>query len=204
MPSRPGFETDYLKPEGPPAAPPQSEAMERQSRQALLVALRLRGFTPTKMRQHLAECLNPPVQMTEEQIAQALTRYFENHLQRVAENTEQLRALENHRYDSLWAVWYPQAIGMRLQDDGTVIQDPEGPNQKAAEMCLKISARRAKINGLDAPKVHEHRGSIQHLHQIGVDPKEVERSHQAFLDTFQRPGLPEPQVIDLEPVDAEP
>lgn len=59
--------------------------------------------------------------------------------------TSELVALENERLDSLWLPAYKSAIGGDLY---------------AIDRCLRISERRAKLNGLDAPKNINLGGSI--------------------------------------------
>jgi hypothetical protein len=64
--------------------------------------------------------------------------------QTLKEPAEELRQLEVERLNQLFLVYYPRG----LQGD-----------VKAAELALKISARRAAIQGLDAPLRHQHSGN---------------------------------------------
>jgi hypothetical protein len=59
------------------------------------------------------------------------------------EPAEELRKLEVERLNQLFSVYYTRG----LQGD-----------LKAAELALRISARRAAIEGLDAPQRHQHSG----------------------------------------------
>jgi hypothetical protein len=70
-----------------------------------------------------------------------------NHV--LAEDITTMRAIENARYDHLHSRFWPLAIGID-PDTGDDIDD--GPNVQAAKMVLDISARRARLNGLDAPQ----------------------------------------------------
>lgn len=69
-----------------------------------------------------------------------------NHV--LAEDIATMRAIENARYDALHARYWPLAHG--IDEDGNPLDD--GPNLQAAKMVLDISARRARLNGLDAPQ----------------------------------------------------
>lgn len=64
---------------------------------------------------------------------------------RVEEHTAELQELENQRLDCIWEQQFKKALK----------GDPV-----AANICLKISERRAKLNSLDGTQKVEHSGGI--------------------------------------------
>lgn len=70
-------------------------------------------------------------------VCRAIQRMFKREL---PPDLEEQRALENARLDFVWAKMMP------LLDDADA-----GTRIRAATACMRISARRAALNGLDAP-----------------------------------------------------
>lgn len=173
-------DTDYLA-TIPSDAKEQATFLERHERREAVLTLRRRGMTYRQISETL-KTMDPPIVVSTQAVAQMVKRALE-HAHRVeAESVEELRALENERLDELLAAWGSKARA----------GDP-----KAAAIVLRVSERRAKMNGLDAPTrvEHDHRGSI--LHELGADPEEVARSREAFQTAFTDTGAADP-VLEAE------
>lgn len=106
-------------------------------RQADAVAMRLRG----KSYSQIAEVLG----ITKQRAHQLVMQAFEEMRQQCAEDTEQLRAIELARLDRITETFAPM-----LEMPGLDLQDVEAA-KKAADVLIKVSERRAKLLGLDAP-----------------------------------------------------
>ncbi|WP_297775441.1 hypothetical protein [Mycobacterium sp.] len=106
-----------------------------------------------------------------------------------SETTEQLRVLENQRLDDLLATFLPQAL--RMQPD----HKPRD-QARAAAVVLKTMERRARLNGLDAAQEIRHSGRVSVLHELGVDPAEIERERQAFETAYGERGLADPYDVE--------
>lgn len=85
-----------------------------------------------------------------------------------AQHVEDLREQENERYDALSVAWWPKA----LRGDWD-----------AADRLLKLLERRAKLNGLDAPK--EFSLALQRRNEM-----ESTLVMEAVLAAFDAAGLP--------------
>jgi hypothetical protein len=173
-----------------PADKDRSRELVAVERRHHVLSLRRRGLSY----QQIAETLGSPEQLAAAGLdwepvkitargVSALVRRYLNMLEReTAESRDELRQLENERLDALYRKWLPK-------------QDSKDPVEatRAAAILLKISDRRAKLNGLDAPTRvdHHHSGSI--MHELGVDPVEIQRTEDAFKTAFGD---------DLETVDA--
>ncbi len=71
---------------------------------------------------------------------------------RVMENEHriaELRELENRKLDMLWMKVFPNVFKARQNQNGMVSMTDDFV--KALNACLRISARRARLNGFDAP-----------------------------------------------------
>lgn len=78
----------------------------------------------------------------------AAYRAIDNALKQVlTEDVGVLRAMDNATLDELHATWWPRARG--YDTDGNPL--PDGPDLDASKHILDIQARRARLNGLDAP-----------------------------------------------------
>ena len=72
------------------------------------------------------------------------------------DKAQHAKRLELERLDALWRAIYPAAVGMPvIGPDGTA-GPPRQPDLGAQKQCIRISARRAKMCGFDAPKVEAH------------------------------------------------
>jgi len=172
-------ETDYLA----DARQNRGGELARVEHRSLILELRRDGLSTSQISTRLAEH-SPPIEMTPDGVRRVIGRYLEHVHKHDAESVAELRALENERLDDLWNHW---------------VEAARANNPKAAQILLRISERRAKMNGLDAAAKMEHFGSIQHLHELGVDPQEIARTEQAFRATFSEHGLDDPDVIDVVP-----
>jgi hypothetical protein len=172
-------ETDYLRDHEPKDAAlaerVRSEMLERSEHRHLVLTLRRRGLSFAQISQALLSEHN--VEKSPEACRDTVRRYLEKAAKEDAESAVELRQLENERLDELLMVFGPKA---------------RAGDQKAAAMVLKISERRAKMNGLDAAVVHEHRGNVSVLHELGVDPEEIRREREAFETAFTDQGLADP------------
>jgi hypothetical protein len=54
----------------------------------------------------------------------------------------------------------------------------------AVDRLLKVSERRSRLLGLEAPQRHTLEARVDVLAQLGVDAAELGRLHQAWLDSF--------------------
>ena len=69
-----------------------------------------------------------------------------------SEAVDELRVLELARLDQITLKLWPKVLGRPARDHGDGTQDaPVPPDMKAMELYLKVSQRRAKLLGLDAP-----------------------------------------------------
>lgn len=125
-----------------------------------------------------------PVEMAPARVTKWVREYLDRVHTEDALTIEQLRVLENERLDDLW-------LQMQRQ-----LRNPDGSlNLKIVDRLTRLSERRAKMNGLDAATQHEVKFSGG-LAVLGLEEEHLERSQQAFLDTFERPGMEE--VVDGE------
>jgi DNA-binding transcriptional MerR regulator len=149
-----------------------------------IISLRKRGLTY----QQVAEVIKtgrdggPVEHATANSVSLVMRRYLQTVNREAAEDLEELRTLENERLDELLTIW-----GARAREG-----DP-----KAAHIVLRISERRAKMNGLDAATRVEHNVTGSVLHELGVDPDELEREREAFEAAF----APAPPAITLDDID---
>lgn len=98
--------------------------------------------------------------------ANEATKIVQTYLERLAhtdaEAIERLRALENRRLDYL----------MTKLEKGI-----EAGETGAIKTAIALSERRAKLNGLDAPRKLQHSGKVEHA---VVDRSAIEREEEAF------------------------
>lgn len=104
-----------------------------------------------------------------------------------SEAVEELRILELHRLDTITQKLWPQVVGSpaREQDNGPPLP-AKAPDPKAMELYLKVSARRAKLLGLDAPTALELTGGDDQPVQLQV------------VDDYQRFVGVVSEIVDLE------
>jgi hypothetical protein len=93
---------------------------------------------------------------------------------------EELRAHENERLDDAVRKLYP------LMEDGNI---------KAINLFLKVSERRAKLNGLDAP-TRVAVDATDALAALGINRDLVERATDAFLHSHTPPQITDAEVVD--------
>lgn len=124
-----------------------------------------------------------PIQVSAQSCSQIVKRYLHALESEMMETRDELRLLENERLDELLRTWLP-----RTKDKGA-------DGARAAAIVLRLMQRRSKLNGLDAPTRVDvnHTGSI--LHELGVDPEELERQRQSFVTAF---GGELPETVDAE------
>jgi hypothetical protein len=104
----------------------------------------------------------------------AITEIFED-------KAAHAKRLELERLDALWRAVYPLAVGMpEIGQDGQ--PGPKRPiSIDAQRQCLRISARRSKMLGFDAPKVEAHL-------QAFTGSEQFERWTPEDMDVFARTG----------------
>jgi DNA-binding transcriptional ArsR family regulator len=151
-----------------------------------ILRLRRDGLTDDKISTELEK---RGTVLTQQAVSYHLRKYLEELANEDAQAVEHLRELENRRLDELWELHYEKA---------------KNGNMHSGRFCLKIMERRAKMNGLDAPKKHEHVGAVAHLHALGVDFDEIQRAEEAYQAAFSEPGVIDPEVIEVEPEEIEP
>lgn len=163
----------------------RSDILEKAEYRNLVLQLRRQGMTSAQISDELAA-------RGIDRHPKSVQRFINKYLERIAaedrESAPALRALEDERLDALLRVYMLKA---------------QNGDEKAAKLVLQISERRSKMHGLDAPQVMEHRGSVSLLHELGVDPEEIQRERESFVTAYDRPGLPDParDVLDVEFVD---
>lgn len=170
-------ETDFMVENAATRAPNELQRVERRR---IILNLRRNGMTLEQISRAILN-LDPPIVMSQQAIGRMIQRYLDKVNAEDAETTAQLRALENERLDGLWRRYISDALKGDL---------------KAAQMLLKISERRAKMNGLDAAIQVQHGGVLQHLHAIGVDIDEVKRGEEAFRTASFGEQIPDVKVVD--------
>lgn len=114
--------------------------VERADRDAKAVALRASGATYRE----IAATLGVSLHAAHDAVKRALAAV-------PVESVDALRAVEGERLDHIWAALAPAALG---------------GDEKAAAVLVRISDRRAKLFGLDAP-IQVEGG----LTQIVIDPR---------------------------------
>ena len=161
-------------------------AVERKQR---IVGLRRRGMTYEQIAEVVSTGADgaEPHGITKSGVAALVKRYLSEVDREASETVEELRALENERLDELLAKWGPLA----RQGD-----------RHAAAIVLRISERRAKMNGLDAAQKVEHDVTGSVLHELGVDPDELARQREAFASAFGE-DIPEADVVIEAPPDGD-
>lgn len=162
--------------------------LQRVERRRIILNLRRGGLQLDEIVRALQN-LNPPIIMSRPAVGRIIQRYLDRVHAEDAETAAQLRVLENERLDQLWRRY------MKLALEGDV---------KAAQLLIRISERRAKMNGLDAPTQIQHGGVMQHLHAIGVNMDEVKRGEEAFKTASFGEAIPDIKVdivTDDEPLE---
>jgi hypothetical protein len=72
------------------------------------------------------------------------------------DKAQHAKRLELERLDALWRAVYPLAVGMPVVGQDGQPGPPRQPSIDAQKQCIRISARRSKMLGFDAPKVEAH------------------------------------------------
>lgn len=139
-----------------------------------IVQLAAKGLDTYSIQMRLAkrrEQDGGPVMKTEGEIQSVIDDFLERTAKQDKDTVKRLRAIENRRLDLL----------MEKLEDG--IEDGKPSAIKAA---LAISDRRAKLNGLDAPRRVEHSGEIGHTlidrEAIEAEAEAFRTQHDPFID----------------------
>lgn len=137
------------------------------------VELRLAGLTYSRIAERLGVG------------AATACRAVKASMQRLADECRepaiQIRQQELERLDRMWSRHYPLALGV----------GDAPPDQKAAELCLKIMRRRAEMLGLDAPK--EERVQLEGTVDVQIrlvkpsDDVEMRQSSNGSYEAHQEP-----------------
>jgi DNA-binding transcriptional MerR regulator len=173
-------ETDYLHTEIEKFRSTDKRLQRTEVRNRILTMKR-RGASFEQIRDVLAAS-DPPVEMTVDGIRSLVHRYLERVHKEDAETIEQLRAQENERLDDVLRILYPRVI--------------EG-DMKAIDRFIRLSERRAKMNGLDAARQIEHR--ISGMEELGLSKEMLERSEQAFTATYEEDGIADVEIVEEIP-----
>lgn len=185
-------ETDYLDP-GPGRLATQLNKTELRHR---ILGLSRRGVSPYRISVALGEGDSEkgiaPVQMSPEQVKATIKRYLEHVHGEDAITIEALRVMENERLDE-----WQRALETELYitETDSAGRTTKKLNLRAMDRLLKLSDRRARMNGLDAPQRIEVAGAVQVLHEMGVDPERIEAAEEAFVSSFGRNAL-DPGIVD--------
>lgn len=139
-----------------------------------VVQLAVKGLDPYSIALRLAnrpEEAGGPVLKTEREIERIIDDFLERTAKDDAETVKKLRAIENKRLDFLME---------RLEealDDG---------KPSAVKAALAIVDRRAKLNGLDAPRRVEHSGNVGHTilnrEAIAAEEEAFRTQHEPFIE----------------------
>jgi hypothetical protein len=139
-----------------------------------IVQLAVKGLDPYSIALRLAnrpDEAGGPILKTEGEIERVLDDFLERTARDDAETVKKLRAIENKRLDFLME---------RLEealDDG---------KPSAVKAALSIVDRRAKLNGLDAPRRVEHSGNVGHTilnrEAIAAEEEAFRTQHEPFIE----------------------
>lgn len=176
-------ETDYMIEPGTR----EPNELQRVERSRIVLNLRRGGLQTDEIVRALQN-LDPPIIMSEKAVSRVIQRYLDRVNAEDIETASQLRVLENQRLDQLWRRY---------------IRDALGGDVKAATLLIKISERRARMNGLDSPQIVQHQGVLQHLHTLGVDMEEVKRAEEAFRTADFGSHIPDVEIVPLEAGDGD-
>jgi hypothetical protein len=176
-----------------------AEQLQHVAQRNRILAMARRGATPGQISEVLAKGDDQrgiaPVAVEPERIKGLIRDYLESARKHDALTVDQLRVMEMERLDQL-----QQALETELR-----FTDPETGQQhinlKVADRLLRLSERRAKMAGLDAPQVMEHRVG-EGLKELGLLEEHIHRADEAARHAFADRGLPDPSdVIDVEAVE---
>ena len=164
----------------------QVNLVEQRSR---ILSLVRRGATAQQVSDTLAagdpQAGIEPVEVKPEKVKKIVKDYLDKVHSEDELTIEHLRVLENERLDDVW---------LQLQ---RMLKNPDGSlNLKVVDRLTRLSERRAKMNGLDAAERHDV-FVAGGLSVLGIEQEHLDRSQQAFMDTFERPGIPE-EAVDGE------
>lgn len=162
----------------------QLEAVERRHR---ILRLIRDGATAEEVSELLAQA-RPPVKITPNSIRALVKRYLNEVHRDDALSIEQMKGLENERLTDM-----EKRLKARLIDKEGEI------NLKVVDRLIRLSERRAKLNGLDAAQKVEHyvgRG----LEALGLSEEHIRNAEEAFNTAFTRERIPDVQVVEEEPL----
>lgn len=134
-----------------PLSKTSPKKVSKQEKQASALELRKAGYSMQKIADYL-QCSKTYAHKLVSESLQELAKQSERAV-------EELRALENDRLDALWE----QAYGRAMTGD-----------MFAINTCIKISDRKAKLNGLDGTQKFEHSGVEISLRLADCSKKEDE------------------------------
>lgn len=114
-----------------------------------------------------------------------------------SETVDEHRALELSRLDTILRRIWPEAVGRpeKTNEDGEVVREAVPPDHDAIKTFLKISERRARLLGLDAPQELNIGGGDQPIRVEMVD--DYEQFVGIIDDLRSQPG----DVVDADVVD---
>lgn len=119
--------------------------------------------------------------------AATVRKMVKRHLEQLhtidAMTVEELRTQENARLDEAMRTLYP------------LIVQEGGPNLRAMDRFIRLSERRAKLNGLDSPTRIDF-GVGDALRSLGVDRDAIQRATEAFTTAFQDDDIPDAEVVE--------
>jgi hypothetical protein len=168
--------------------------LDRVERHVRILKLRRDGLTYDQISQALArgDDGKPPFEITPSGIKSVVGGYVRELTETAREATEELRLIDNERLERMFS---------RLEIEYHKTKDSKIRGQLIAQQ-LKVMERHAKLNGLDAPQLHEHSGSVN-VNAI-ADRAHVEKVDREFRDRFGKADfeLPAGDVADLPDEDA--
>lgn len=115
---------------------------------------------------------------------QIVRRIVKRHLEKMhvedALTVEELRAQENARLDEVMRILYERVLS---------------GDMRAIDRFIRLSARRAKLNGLDAP-TRVDLGAGEGLRALGLDADTIQAATEAFKTAFRDDEIPDVEVVD--------
>lgn len=149
----------------------RAQPVTRARRRTRVLELRAAGLTE----QQIADQMG----LTQQGVSAIITRALKKWAEESGEKVEEIRAMKLFELDQLKRAVWAKAIQGDL---------------KAIREAVRIIQVQAKIAGAEAPVKVEHRTT----EDIGIDPREVERLEQVWLES----GNAEDAIPDAEVVDA--
>lgn len=162
--------------------------LQRIERRNRILALRRDGFTYDAISLTLAQGGDgkEPFEITPSGVGAAIRSYVADLAGEDRESATELRAIDNERLERMFK---------RLELDARST-DPK-TREKAIAQQLRILERHAKLNGLDAPTVHRHEGTV--AVETLANPDHVAKVDAEFKERFGKADfeLPPGDVEDL-------